>query len=943
MRWLQALSRRGREGPPSLARQGNKKQRKKLPGFKGFGRSASTTQLVSLGGIQSSSVADASTSAASDAMDDEEDWRIEPVPAVNSSSPTAASTITTTPDLSAPAKNNKSLVIAKAWYFTSHAALALFPFPAIYLSDRGLSSVQIGTIMALRPFISAVAGEENDWGRIEGRERAFPVSIRPSRRACLYRFASQPLLSLFPSPTPIIKTNKLITGNAWAILADATCSHRTVLLSTFVAAGIARGLVGLPALSSFWPLLAAVLASEAVAAPVIILADAATQQAASEAGSDYGKVRLFGALGLGAFSPLNGLIVTRLGSGAGFAAGAAAWLSASCLTAMLPVSGLSAAAAQGEKPAGRRASEAGGSSCCGGHLPLPLPSAQRSPEREGQQEEEEEMMSDVDEEEEEEEDEQEAERGERAIVPNPSSSFATPSPSPLVVEVEALAGGKAAAGAAAAAAATTTTATATTATATTTQQQQQTALPALPLPSRFGGAATTRARLSSYGGGGEGEAGGNDRAAVGVAFSEDGAAAAVAAAAAALDPLSFSSSPSSPPPPPPPRRSTNALVMISEAFDRRTGSGDGGERRTTNSSSSSSSTRPLSPAVGVGRGKKTIMSSSSSSTTIATTPALAAPPERRRRRRTSSSSSSSSSFSNADLAGSSSFDASTLPLHRKIAAVFGSPRAALFFATAWALGYGAGTIDSWLFVFLEEPPLRASRQLMSVTILATCAAEVPAFFFAGRLVERFGSRRVLSAVSAVLAARLAGYWALPSVTRNPWAVLPLETLNGVTFGCGWAAGTARAASLAPPGLAATAQAAFAAVYAGLGAGMGSLAGGVVRSRAGGGGGGGGGAGGARGVFAAAAGVVAVAWAATAVAEVFVRRGVASRKRRERRGAGGGGLGEAAAGTAGGGVMNGKKKRFQRWASAAAASVEGDQKEEEEEEKKKEKKIGAFTS
>ena len=148
-----------------------------------------------------------------------------------------------------------------------------------------------------------------------------------------------------------------------------------MLLSTFVAAGVARALVGLPILKTFWPLLAAVLLSEAVAAPVIILADAATQQAAEAAGSDYGRVRLFGAVGLGAFSPLNGLLVTRFGNGAGFLAGAAAWLSASCLTAMLPVSGLSAAAARGQRPAGRRAaSEAGGgSSCCGGRLPLPLP------------------------------------------------------------------------------------------------------------------------------------------------------------------------------------------------------------------------------------------------------------------------------------------------------------------------------------------------------------------------------------------------------------------------------------------------------------------------------------------------------------------------------------------------------------------------------------------
>ena len=182
--------------------------------------------------------------------------------------------------------------------------------------------------------------------------------------------------------------------------------------------------------------------------------------------------------------------------------------------------------------------------------------------------------------------------------------------------------------------------------------------------------------------------------------------------------------------------------------------------------------------------------------------------------------------------------------------------------------------------------------------MVTCATEVPAFFFAGRLIEKFGSGRVLSAVSLVLAARLAGYCALPSITRTPWAVLPLETLNGVTFGCGWAAGTARAASLAPPGLAATAQAAFAAVYGGLGAGLGSLAGGVVRSRAG----------GARWVFAAAAAVISFAWVATAVAEVFVKRAERRNARRNRRG--------SKAGRGGGPAVK-QRKGLGRWPPPSA--------------------------
>lgn len=43
--------------------------------------------------------------------------------------------------------------------------------------------------------------------------------------------------------------------------------------------------------------------------------------------------------------------------------------------------------------------------------------------------------------------------------------------------------------------------------------------------------------------------------------------------------------------------------------------------------------------------------------------------------------------------------------------------------------------------------------------------------------------------------------ALPSV----WWVLPIETLHGITFACGWGAGTVCCKQMAPHGLAATMQ------------------------------------------------------------------------------------------------------------------------------------------
>jgi hypothetical protein len=99
-------------------------------------------------------------------------------------------------------------------------------------------------------------------------------------------------------------------GNAWAFAADATGRHRSILLLTFAAAGVLR--YALWHARGFWPLLATVLAVEVAAAPVMVLADAATQ-AAGKRDTDYGRSRLFGAVGVGVFSPVNGALVTRYG------------------------------------------------------------------------------------------------------------------------------------------------------------------------------------------------------------------------------------------------------------------------------------------------------------------------------------------------------------------------------------------------------------------------------------------------------------------------------------------------------------------------------------------------------------------------------------------------------------------------------------------------------
>lgn len=74
----------------------------------------------------------------------------------------------------------------------------------------------------------------------------------------------------------------------------------------------------------------------------------------------------------------------------------------------------------------------------------------------------------------------------------------------------------------------------------------------------------------------------------------------------------------------------------------------------------------------------------------------------------------------------------------------------------------------------------------------------------GAVLKRVTPESLLNLALAATALRLALYGLLP-LAGNPWAVLPVELLHGVTFGLGWGAATAASSRLAPPHLTATMQ------------------------------------------------------------------------------------------------------------------------------------------
>lgn len=194
---------------------------------------------------------------------------------------------------------------------------------------------------------------------------------------------------------------------------------------------------------------------------------------------------------------------------------------------------------------------------------------------------------------------------------------------------------------------------------------------------------------------------------------------------------------------------------------------------------------------------------------------------------------------------------------RRLGALLASPAALLFFATVAVMGFAVGTIESFLFLFLED--LGGSETLMGLTLTVTCVAETAVFFVSQRIIDALGLDGALHLCFAAFLARLGAYSTLGS-WGSPWAVLPVETLHGLTFGLTWAAGVQKSAAIAPPGLETTTQSIFQGLMFGVGFGSGAAAGGRIYHVRG-----------PQTVFSNAFVVVAAGWGVTAAAGAVLRR------------------------------------------------------------------------
>lgn len=140
--------------------------------------------------------------------------------------------------------------------------------------------------------------------------------------------------------------------------------------------------------------------------------------------------------------------------------------------------------------------------------------------------------------------------------------------------------------------------------------------------------------------------------------------------------------------------------------------------------------------------------------------------------------------------------------------MFLSLRCVIFFLWCVAIGLGTALIWNFLFIYLEQLDKElegcdsSMKTLEGLVMGIQCfGGELPFFFLSGWILKRIGHVNAMSMVLFGFGVRFILY----SMLQNPWYILPIELLNGVTFGIFYATMASYASIVAPPGTEATMQ------------------------------------------------------------------------------------------------------------------------------------------
>jgi MFS family permease len=115
----------------------------------------------------------------------------------------------------------------------------------------------------------------------------------------------------------------------------------------------------------------------------------------------------------------------------------------------------------------------------------------------------------------------------------------------------------------------------------------------------------------------------------------------------------------------------------------------------------------------------------------------------------------------------------------------------LFIIVIFICGCCMGLVGTFLFLFIEKA-LNGTQLVMGVSVLVTCAFEVPVFFSSEYVLNRMSPdwALVISLIAYIL--RFGLYWLLSVFQWNAWFILLPEMLHGFTFALMWCSAVAKA-------------------------------------------------------------------------------------------------------------------------------------------------------
>ena len=147
-----------------------------------------------------------------------------------------------------------------------------------------------------------------------------------------------------------------------------------------------------------------------------------------------------------------------------------------------------------------------------------------------------------------------------------------------------------------------------------------------------------------------------------------------------------------------------------------------------------------------------------------------------------------------------------------------------FFMVVSIIGMGTSLVEGLVFLFFVHD-LKATNTVCGISVLITVMFEVPIFYYSDFIVKKVSNQTLMGIAHIAYVCRVVGYTVIP----NPWWLLVLEPLHGVTYACFQLSSVAIASKLANNKLQSTTQG-LRSSFLNFGAFIGYVIGGIVMER-----------------------------------------------------------------------------------------------------------------